>query len=132
MEQLAALGVELEDQDSTAKSLVALNNELAEEKLAWEKAQIDAETLSWVVEELKKTIDQFAAQVPSLKTHVNNLNDKIADLNVKLHVRELSLKQMTAAKNDLQHQSTRLTKKLEGKYSSFVYRLSLIILLAHH
>jgi hypothetical protein len=50
MEQLAALGVELEDQDSTAKSLVALNNELAEEKLAWEKAQIDAETLSWVVE----------------------------------------------------------------------------------
>jgi chromosome segregation ATPase len=132
MEQLAALGVELEDQDSTAKSLVALNNELAEEKLAWEKAQIDAETLSWVVEELKKTIDQFTAQVPSLKTHVNNLNDKIADLNVKLRVRELSLKQMTAAKNDLQHQSTRLTKKLEGKYSCFVYCLSLIILLAHH
>lgn len=36
MEQLATLGVELGDQDSAAKSLTALKNELAEEKLAWE------------------------------------------------------------------------------------------------
>jgi hypothetical protein len=34
MEQLAALGVEPGDQDSTAKSLIALKSELAEEKLA--------------------------------------------------------------------------------------------------
>jgi hypothetical protein len=34
MEQLAALDIEPGDQDSAAKSLAALKNELAEEKLA--------------------------------------------------------------------------------------------------
>jgi ribosome-associated toxin RatA of RatAB toxin-antitoxin module len=33
MEQLTTLGIELGDQDSTAKSLAALKSELAEEKV---------------------------------------------------------------------------------------------------
>jgi septal ring factor EnvC (AmiA/AmiB activator) len=37
MEQLAALDVEPRDQDSAAKSLTALKNESAEEKLARKK-----------------------------------------------------------------------------------------------
>jgi hypothetical protein len=38
MEKLMALSVEPGDQDSVAKSLVALKSELAEEKATWEKA----------------------------------------------------------------------------------------------
>jgi hypothetical protein len=51
MEQLTPLGVEPGEQDSAVKSLVALKNELAEEKLAQEKAQTDADTLSRAIEE---------------------------------------------------------------------------------
>jgi hypothetical protein len=61
MEQLTALDVEPGDQDSTAKSLTTLKNELAKEKLAWEKAQADDDTLSRAIEEMKKTIDQLSA-----------------------------------------------------------------------
>jgi hypothetical protein len=49
MEQLVALGVKPGDQDLAAKSLTALKSKLAEEKLAREKAQTDAETLSRAV-----------------------------------------------------------------------------------
>jgi hypothetical protein len=48
-----------------ADSIGALKNELADEIQAWEKAQMDAEILSQVVEELKKTVDQLSAYVPS-------------------------------------------------------------------
>jgi hypothetical protein len=51
MEQLTTLGVKPRDQDTTAKSLTALKNELAKEKLAQEKAQTDADTLSRAIEE---------------------------------------------------------------------------------
>jgi chromosome segregation ATPase len=132
MEQLVALGDEPRDQDSATKSLATLRNELAEEKLALEKAQTDAETLSRVVEELKKMANQCATQVPSLETWVKKLSDKIADLNIKLHARELSLEQTTAAMDDFQCQSTRLTKKLEVNYSSFLHHLSLMPSFAHY
>jgi septal ring factor EnvC (AmiA/AmiB activator) len=91
---------------------------LAEEKLAQEKAQAVAESLSWAVEEIKRSTDQLVTHVPSLETQVKNLNDKIINLNTELRARELGLERTTAAKEDFQRQSTRLTKKLEGKYSS--------------
>jgi hypothetical protein len=65
MEKLVALGVESRDQDSTAKSLNALKNEMAKEKLARLKVQTDAETLSWAVKEMKRIVDQLTVQVPS-------------------------------------------------------------------
>jgi TolA-binding protein len=99
-------------------SLATLKNELAEEKLAREKAQIDAKTLSQEVEEGKKIIDQHTAQVPFLEAQVKNLNDKITELNIELRAREQNLEQTATARDDFQHQSTRLTKKIEGKYSS--------------
>jgi septal ring factor EnvC (AmiA/AmiB activator) len=122
-EWLAALVVDPDDQDSATKSITTLKNELAKEKLAQEKAQADADTLSRVVEELKKSVDQLAAQVPSLETQVKNLNDKIAELNIELWARELGLERTTVAKDEFQPQNTRLTEKLEGKHSSC--RLSL-------
>jgi septal ring factor EnvC (AmiA/AmiB activator) len=127
MEQLVALCVEPGDQDSAAKFNATLKNALADEKLGQEKAQMDAETLSWVVKEIKKTTNHLMAHVPSLETQVKNLNNKIVDLNTELGARELFLEQTTAAKDDFQHQSTRLMNKLEGKYSSSRH-LSLITL----
>jgi hypothetical protein len=109
MEELVALGVKPGDQDSAAKSIVALKNEPTDGKLAWEKAQIDAETLSQAVEELKKTADLLVAHVRSLDIQVKILNNKIADLNTELHARELSLKRTTAASGNFQCQSTQLT-----------------------
>jgi hypothetical protein len=47
----------LETRTQAAKSIITLKNELADEKLAWEKAQTDTETISWAVEELKKMAD---------------------------------------------------------------------------
>jgi peptidoglycan hydrolase CwlO-like protein len=118
LDQLAALNVEPGDQDSAAKSLANLKNELAKKRLAQEKAQADVESLSRVVEDIKKTADQLVAHIPSLETQVKNLNDKIADLNTVLQTRELILEQTTTTKDDFQCQNTRLTKKLEGKHSS--------------
>jgi chromosome segregation ATPase len=109
------LGIKPRDQDLAAKSLATLKNELAEEKVAREKAQTDVETLTWAVEELKKTVNQFTTQIPSLETQVKNLNDKIVNLNVELHAREVSLEWMTDARDGFQRQTTRLMKKLEGK-----------------
>jgi peptidoglycan hydrolase CwlO-like protein len=102
-EWLAALGVDPDDQDSAVESLTTLKNELAREKLAWEKAQADTDTLSWAVEELKNSTDQLVAQIPSLETQVKNMNDKVAKLNIELRARELSLQRTTAAKDDFQH-----------------------------
>jgi TolA-binding protein len=61
---------------------------------------------------MKKTVNQLMAHVPSLETQVENLNDKIAELNTELRARELRLEWTTSIKDDFQHQSTRLTKKL--------------------
>jgi septal ring factor EnvC (AmiA/AmiB activator) len=102
MEQLAAIDVEPRDQDSTAKSIATLKKELVEEKLAQEKAKTDTGTLTQAVEEMKKALNQLIAHVPYLETQVKNLNDKIADLNTKLRVRELSLERTTAAKDEFQ------------------------------
>jgi predicted RNase H-like nuclease (RuvC/YqgF family) len=53
-------------------SFIALKNELAEEKLAQEKAQTDTETLTQAIEELKKTIYQLIARAEELKKHLDN------------------------------------------------------------
>jgi hypothetical protein len=49
------------------KSLVALKNKLAEEKLAQEKAQTDAKTFTRAIEELKNKTDKLVARFPSLE-----------------------------------------------------------------
>jgi septal ring factor EnvC (AmiA/AmiB activator) len=127
MEQLAALDVKPGDQDSAAKSLSTLKNELAREQLTQEKAQTNTKTLTRAVKEMKKSVDQFAAQILSLETHVKNLNDKIADLKIALCTRELSLEWTNATKDDFQCQTIQLTKKLEGKHSFFLHHMCLTL-----
>jgi uncharacterized coiled-coil protein SlyX len=94
----------------------ALKNELAKGKAAWQKAQVDTETLASAVVELKKTTDQLTARVPSLGDHVKHLDNKVLDSITKLHARELYLEWTTAANDDLQHQVTQKTKKLESMH----------------
>jgi chromosome segregation ATPase len=114
VEQLATLGIKPGDQNSAVDTITALKNELADKTQAQEKFQTDTKTLSRVVEVFKKTADQLPAYVPSLDAHVKTLNNTITNLNTELHAGELSLEWTTATKDDFQHQSTRLTKKLEG------------------
>jgi thiamine pyrophosphokinase len=52
------------DMDSATDSITILKNNLANQRKAREKFQTDVETLSWVVEELKKTAYQLTAYVP--------------------------------------------------------------------
>jgi chromosome segregation ATPase len=115
MGQLTSLDVEPGDQDSTAKSLASLKDELVAEKTTCEMAQVEAETLTRVVEELKKTANQFAAQVPSLEEKVKYLDNKIIDLLTELCTRELCLERTIKANDDYKSQNTRLTKKFESK-----------------
>jgi predicted HAD superfamily Cof-like phosphohydrolase len=75
--------VEPGDQDSAAKSLATLKAEVAVEKTARETAQVEAETLTQEVEEFKKIVDQFAAQVPSMEDKVKQ-NNKVIDLLTEL------------------------------------------------
>jgi uncharacterized coiled-coil protein SlyX len=58
-----------------------LENELAEEKATRVKAQADAETLAQAVEDLKKMVDRFTAQVPALEEKVKYLDNKVLDSN---------------------------------------------------
>jgi hypothetical protein len=57
VEQHITLGVKLDDQNSVANTIAALKNDLADKKWAHEKFQMDTETLSRAVEELKKAMD---------------------------------------------------------------------------
>lgn len=124
MEQLMALDIEPGDQDWATKSLTSLKTELVEKKMTREKAQTEVETLTHAVEELKKTTDHFATQVPSLKWKLKHLDSKIIDLLTELWAKELSLEWTTEANKDYKSQNARLTKKLESKYSLLVSPVS--------
>jgi hypothetical protein len=89
--------------------------ELAEEKATREKAQAEAETLARVVEDLKKLVDRFVAQVPVLEEKVKHLDNKVLDGLTELCAKELDLEQTTKADDDYTSQNIWLTKKLESK-----------------
>jgi uncharacterized coiled-coil protein SlyX len=66
------------------RSLATLESELAEEKVVQEKAQTETETLDRVVEDLKKSADRFAAQIPVLEEKVKHLDNQVLDAQTKL------------------------------------------------
>jgi hypothetical protein len=113
-----APGVERGDQDSAAKSLVALKSELVAEKAAQEKAQSEAESLALVTGDLKKTADGLATQVPILEEKLKHLDNKVLDGLTEICAKELSLERTTKANEDYKSQSARLTKNLESKIIS--------------
>jgi chromosome segregation ATPase len=106
MEQLTILSVEPRDQDSAAKSLTTLKSELEEEKAAQEKAQVEVETLAWVVDDLKKSADRFATQIPILEEKVKHLDNKVLDMLNDACANEVSLEQITKGNEDYKNQNT--------------------------
>jgi chromosome segregation ATPase len=106
MEQLTILSVEPRDQDSAAKSLTALKSELEEEKAAQEKAQVEVEALAWVVDDLKKSADRFATQIPILEEKVKHLDNKVLDMLNDACANEVSLEQITKGNEDYKNQNT--------------------------
>jgi chromosome segregation ATPase len=84
-------------------------------------AQDEAETLTQTVEDLKKMIDRFVAQVPALEEKVKHLDNKVLDSITELRVKELRLERTTKANEDYKSQNTSLTKKLEGMHSPLIF-----------
>jgi chromosome segregation ATPase len=125
MEHLLALDVKPGDQDSAIRSLAALKTELAEERAVREKAQAKNETLTHVIDDLKKSMDRFAAQIPDLEEKIKHLDDKVLDGLTELRTQELNLEQTTKAKEDYKNQNAQLTRKLESK-PPFLCCLSLV------
>jgi chromosome segregation ATPase len=115
MEQLTTLVVQPRDQDLAAKSLATLKVELMEEKAAREKAQAKNKTLAQAVEDLKKTANKFATQIPVLEDKVKHLDNKVLDTLTEAHAKELSLERVTKANEDYKNQNTQLTTKLKSK-----------------
>jgi chromosome segregation ATPase len=106
MEHLMALSIEPGDHDSASKSLAALKSELAEEKVAQEKAQAKVETLARTVGDLKKTTDGLTAEVPFLEEKVKLLDNKVLDGLTEIRAKELSLERTTKANEDYKSQNT--------------------------
>jgi uncharacterized coiled-coil protein SlyX len=88
-----------------------------EEKAAQERTQAEIETLARVIEDLKKTTDKFAAQIPILEEKVKHLDNKVLDKLTEARAKELSLEGVTKANEDYKSENVRLTKKLESKLS---------------
>jgi chromosome segregation ATPase len=125
MEQLLALDVKPGDQDSAIRSLAALKTKLAEERVVQEKALAKNETLTHAIDDLKKSADRFAAQIPDLEEKIKHLDDKVLDGLTELRTQELNLEQTTKAKEDYKNQNAQLTRKLESK-PPFLCCLSLV------
>jgi uncharacterized coiled-coil protein SlyX len=88
-----------------------------EEKAAQERTQAEIETLARVIEDLKKTTDKFAAQIPILEEKVKHLDNKVLDKLTEARAKELSLEGVAKANEDYKSENVRLTKKLESKLS---------------
>jgi predicted nucleic acid-binding Zn-ribbon protein len=105
-----ALGIVLGDPDSATKAFADLKTELDNEKAAQKAAQIEVDTLSWVVKDLKISANKFTAQIPTLEDKVKYLDG----LN-EVKAWELCLECTTQANDDYKKQNTQLTKKPESK-----------------
>jgi chromosome segregation ATPase len=115
MEQLTTLVVQPRDQDLAAKSLATLKVELMEEKAARENSQAKNKTLAQAVEDLKKTANKFATQIPVLEDKVKHLDNKVLYTLTEARAKELSLERVTKANEDYKNQNTQLTTKLKSK-----------------
>jgi chromosome segregation ATPase len=110
-----ALGVEPGDQDSAVKYLAALKAELAQGKAAREKAQAENETLARAVDDLKKSADRFATQIPDLEEKIKHLDNKVLHGLTELRAQELNLEPTTKANESYKSQNSELRKKSETK-----------------
>jgi phage-related tail protein len=111
-----ALGIVPSDLDSAAKAFADLKAELEKEKVAWEMAHVEVDTLTRAVKDLKISTDKFIAKVSILEEKVKHLDYKvIVGLN-EIKAKELDLECTAKANNDYKKQNTQLTRKLDSKF----------------
>jgi chromosome segregation ATPase len=112
VEQLIALGIVPGDQDSTTKAFADLKVELEKEKAARDIAQIEVDTLTRAIKDLKISTDNFAAQIPALEEKVKHLENKVIDGLNEVRARELCLERTTKVNDDYKNPNSQLTRKL--------------------
>jgi outer membrane murein-binding lipoprotein Lpp len=64
--------------------------------------QVEADVLSWAVQDLKLSTDRFATQIPTLEDKVKQLENKVLDGLNEIQARELCLECSTQANADYQ------------------------------
>jgi predicted nucleic acid-binding Zn-ribbon protein len=93
------------DLDSAIKTFIDLKAELEREKAARETTQIEVDTLTRVVKDLKIFADKFTAQIPDLEEKVKHLENKVIDGLNEIKAEELYLERTTKANDDYQKHS---------------------------
>jgi hypothetical protein len=68
-----ALGIIPGDPDSTSKAFADVKTELDKEKAAQKAAQIEVDTLTQTINDLKIFADKFAARIPTLEDQGKHL-----------------------------------------------------------
>jgi chromosome segregation ATPase len=69
-----------------------------------------------VVEDLKKSVDRFVAQISDSEEKIKHLDNKVLDRRTELRAKEWNLERTTKANKDYKIQNSRLTKNLEDLY----------------
>jgi hypothetical protein len=70
-----ALGIIPGDPDSATKAFADLKTKLDKEKANQKTAQIEADTLTQAVKDLKISADKFATQIPTFEDKVKHLEN---------------------------------------------------------
>jgi hypothetical protein len=82
------------------KAFSTWQEELVKEKAAPQTTQIEVETLTQAVRDLKILADSFVAQIPILKEKVKHLDNKVTDGLNELQAQELSMERITKVNED--------------------------------
>jgi hypothetical protein len=114
-DRLMALGVIPGAPGSEANSFTNLKVDLDEEKVPRVAAQVEADVLSRVAQDMKISADRFATQIPTLEDKVKHLEYKLVEGLKEVRAQELCLECTTWANDDYQKEVAQLTKKLESK-----------------
>jgi predicted nucleic acid-binding Zn-ribbon protein len=59
-----------------------------------------------VVEDLKKSVDRFTAQIPDLEEKIKHLDNKVLDGLTELRTKELNLERTTKVNRDYKSQNS--------------------------
>jgi chromosome segregation ATPase len=110
------LGIVPGDPNSATKAFAGLKIELDKENAAQKAAQIEVNTLTRAVKDLKIFTDKFAAQIPTLEYKVKHLENKVVDGLNEVRDRELCLERTTQVNDDYKKQNAQMTRKLESKF----------------
>jgi hypothetical protein len=95
-----ALSIFPGDPDSVAKAFTDLKIEQDKEKVAQKIAQIEVDTLTWAIKDLKISADKFATQIPTLEDKVKHLENNVVHGLNEVRARERCLEHTTIMNDD--------------------------------